>query len=98
MMKEYSEVSRAIFSCSVFAVCLLFATIGLPASAAWFDSPATSASVNVGATGTDPHFINISEGKWGETPTALWFLARKCDVLRSYRVFGVTPRLAKDLR
>ena len=33
--------------------------------------------------------------KWGETPTALWFLAKKCDVLRSYRIFGVTPMVGK---
>ena len=34
--------------------------------------------------------------KWGETPMALWFLAKKCDVLRSYRFFGVTPMVGKE--
>ena len=32
-------------------------------------------------------WLNLLE-KRGETPTALWFLVKKCDVLRSYLVLG----------
>ena len=42
-------------------ICILSAMGVLTASAAWFDSPTVSATVNVGETGTDPHYINMSE-------------------------------------
>lgn len=41
--------------------CLVSAAACLPVAAAWFDSPAVSATVNVGAAKTDPHYINMSE-------------------------------------
>ena len=43
------------------ASCVLLAAAAASAPAAWFDSPAVSASVGVGRAGTDPHYVNISE-------------------------------------
>ena len=56
MTKRYVKMPRVLF-----AACMMFAMSGLSVFAAWFDNPAVSATVNVGETGTDPHFINISE-------------------------------------
>ncbi len=39
---------------------LMSAAACLNASAAWYDDPSVKASVDIG-TGTDPHYINLSE-------------------------------------
>ena len=52
---------------SLLSVACAAATLTSPLSsfAAWYDSPAVSATVNVGAATTDPHYINVSEdGKY----------------------------------
>ena len=44
----------------MFLAAQILAAACLPASAAWYDDPSVKASVGIG-TGTDPHYLNLSE-------------------------------------